>query len=212
MPNRPKYPWSDDIPNRQVEPPGNRTVPSVVVQNNTPGRKVCFYGNQTVSYESKNNAVQMAPSALAEDPTSGSQSDPFMLKPVPGVYAERRKSEERSPSESSWQTGRSLAQTDQPEYTGSHPESGETIVVGTIGSVAPWFLTGWAHDVEIEFMIDTGCQVTILSTTVFQRMCVAKPEVHSALQICRRRLVSADSSPLTVRCYLWLLTLALTVY
>ena len=37
MPNRPKYPWSDDIPNRQAEPPGNRTVPSVVVQNNTPG-------------------------------------------------------------------------------------------------------------------------------------------------------------------------------
>ena len=48
-------------------------------------------------------------------------------------------------------------------------------------------------------MIDTGCQVTILSTTVFQRMCVAKPEVHSALQICRRWLVSADSSPLTVQ-------------
>ena len=72
-------------------------------------------------------------------------------------------------------------------------------MVGAIGSAAPWFLTGWAHDVEIEFMIDTGCQVTILSTTVFQRMCVAKPEVHSALQICRRRLVSADSSPLTVQ-------------
>ena len=107
--------------------------------------------------------------------------------------------EERSPSESSWQTGRSLAQTDQPEYTGSRPESGEAIVVGMIGSVAPWFLTRWAHDVEIEFMIDTGCQVTILSITVFQCMCVAKPEVHSALQICRRRLVSADSSPLTVQ-------------
>ena len=47
MPNRKKYPWSDDIPNRQAKPPGNRTVPSVGVQNNTPGRKVCFYGNQT---------------------------------------------------------------------------------------------------------------------------------------------------------------------
>ena len=53
-------------------------------------------------------------------------------------------------------------------------------MVGAIGSAAPWFLTGWAHDVEIEFMIDAGCQVTILSTTVFQRMCVAKPEVRSA--------------------------------
>ena len=48
-------------------------------------------------------------------------------------------------------------------------------------------------------MIDTGCQVTILSATVFQRMCVVKPEVHYALQVCRRRLVSADSSPLTVQ-------------
>ena len=104
MPNRPKYPWLDDIPNRQAEPPGNRTVTGVVVQNNTPGRKV--YGNQTGSYESKDNAVQTAPSVLAEDPTSGSQSDPFILKPVPDVYAERRKSEERSPSVSSWQTGR----------------------------------------------------------------------------------------------------------
>ena len=56
------------------------------------------------------------------------------------------------------------------------------------------FLTRWAHDVEIEFMIDTGSQVTILSATVFQHMCVVKPGVRSALQVCRRRLVSADSS------------------
>ena len=48
---------------------------------------------------------------------------------------------------------------DRPEDTGSCLESGEAIVVGAIGSAAPWFLTGWAHDVEIEFMIDTGCQV-----------------------------------------------------
>ena len=52
---------------------------------------MCFYGNQKGSYESKDNAVQTAPSALAEDPTSGSQSDPFILKPVPDVYAERRR-------------------------------------------------------------------------------------------------------------------------
>ena len=32
-----------------------------------------------------------------------------------------------------------------------------------------WFLTGWAGEVEIEFMIDTGCQVTILATSVFER-------------------------------------------
>ena len=48
-------------------------------------------------------------------------------------------------------------------------------------------------------MIDTGCQVTILATTVFERMCTADPMVRSRLRPCRRRLVSADSSPLTVR-------------
>ena len=88
----------------------------------------------------------------------------------------------------------------RPEDTGSRLESGEAIVVGAIGSAAPWFLTGWAHDVEmIEMMIDTGCQVTILSTTVFQRMCTVNQAVRSALQPCRRRLVSADSSPLMVQ-------------
>ena len=78
-------------------------------------------------------------------------------------------------------------------------ETGEAIVVGAIGSAAPWFLTGWAHDIEIEFMIDTGCQVTILSTTVFQRMCTVNQAVRSTLQPCRRRLVSTDSSPLMVQ-------------
>ena len=53
---------------------------------------------------------------------------------------------------------------DQHGTTGSWSETGEAIVVGAIGSAAPWFLTGWAHDVEIEFMIDTRCRVTILST------------------------------------------------
>ena len=38
-------------------------------------------------------------------------------------------------------------------------------------------------------MVDTGCQVTILPTSVFERVCVADP----------RLLVSADSSPLMVR-------------
>ena len=35
---------------------------------------------------------------------------------------------------------------DQKETTGPWPESGEAIVVGAIGSAAPWFLTGWAHE------------------------------------------------------------------
>ena len=48
------------------------------------------------------------------------------------------------------------------------PEEGEAIVVGAVGSAAPWFLMGWAEEVEIEFMIDTGCHVTILATSVFE--------------------------------------------
>ena len=104
----------------------------------------------------------------------------------PGVASESRQSEDPT-------------RMDRQENTGSRPESGEAIVVGAIGSAAPWFLTGWAHDVKIEFMIDIGCQVTILSATVFQRMCTVNPAVRSALRPCRRRLVSADSSPLMVQ-------------
>ena len=48
-------------------------------------------------------------------------------------------------------------------------------------------------------MIDTGCQVTILATTIFEQMWTADPRVCSRLRPCRRRLVSADSSPLTVK-------------
>ena len=79
------------------------------------------------------------------------------------------------------------------------PDDGEAIVVGAVGSAAPWFLTGWAAEVEIEYMIDTGCQVTILATSVFERMCASDPRVRSRLRPCGRQLVSADSSPLTVK-------------
>ena len=75
---------------------------------------------------------------------------------------------------------------------------GDTIMVGVVGSAAPWFLTGWTNDVEVEFMIDTGCQVTILATSVFKKMCEIHPEVRNGLVPCAQRLVSADSSPLTV--------------
>ena len=78
------------------------------------------------------------------------------------------------------------------------PAEGDTIMVGVVGSAAPWFLTGWTNDVEVEFMIDTGCQVTILATSVFDRMCDIHPEVRNGLVPCAQRLVSADSSPLTV--------------
>ena len=50
----------------------------------------------------------------------------------------------------------------------------------------------------MEFVIDTGCQVTILATLAFECMCAADPRFGSRLQPCRRRLVSADSSPLMV--------------
>ena len=71
-------------------------------------------------------------------------------------------------------------------------------MVGVVGSAAPWFLTGWTNDVEVELMIDTGCQVTILATSLFEKMCKVHPQVKSIIRLCTRRLVSADSSPLTV--------------
>ena len=78
------------------------------------------------------------------------------------------------------------------------PEERDAIMVGVVGSAAPWYLTGWTNDVEVEFMIDTGCQVTILATSVFHKMCEIHPEVKFGLVPCTQRLVSADSSPLTV--------------
>ena len=50
---------------------------------------------------------------------------------LPGVTPEPQQAEDPS-------------RKDQPETTGTRPESGEAIVVGAIGSAAPWFLTGWA--------------------------------------------------------------------
>ena len=76
------------------------------------------------------------------------------------------------------------------------PVEEEAIVVGAFGSAAPWFLTGWAGEVEVEFMIDTGCQVTILTASVFEHMCTSDPHMRARLRPCGRRLVSADSSPL----------------
>ena len=146
-----------------------------------------------------NWVLKPAPSALAEQPRSyrpplwgegllsgtDTVSRPLPVD-LPGVAPESRQ-----PEDPPWM--------DQQETTETRPESGEAIVVGAIGSAAPWFLTGWAHEVEIEFMIDTGCQITILSTTVFKRMCTVDPAVRSALRPCLRQLVSADSSPLIVQ-------------
>ena len=90
--------------------------------------------------------------------------------------------------------GSETLNTDFQEET----KEGEAIIVGAVGSAAPWFLTGWTNEVEVEFMIDTGCQVTILATSVFEKMCTAHPQVRSRIRPCTQRLVSADSSPLTV--------------
>ena len=104
-------------------------------------------------------------------------------------------------------TVRAFGSKRSPVCRGSEPpiadvqeelEEGEAIVVGAVGSAAPWFLTGWTNDVEVEFMIDTGCQVTTLATSVFEKMCAADPHVRSRIRSCARRLVSADASPLTV--------------
>ena len=64
------------------------------------------------------------------------------------------------------------------------PEEGDAIMVGVVGSAAPWYLTGWTNDVEVEFMIDTGCQVTILATSVFDKICDIHPEVNLGLVPC----------------------------
>ena len=71
--------------------------------------------------------------------------------------------------------------------------------VGVVGSAAPWYLTGWTNDVEVEFMIDTGCQVTILATSVFDKMCDIHPEVKFGLVPCTQRLVSGGFFP--IKCY-----------
>ena len=77
-------------------------------------------------------------------------------------------------------------------------DDNEAIVVGAVGSGVPWFLTGWAKGTEVEFMIDTGCQVTILATSVFKRMCLSDHHIQARLCPCGPRLISADSSPLMV--------------
>ena len=63
----------------------------------------------------------------------------------------------------------------RPEGLDLTQDNDEAIVVGAVGSGAPCFLSGWAEGTEVEFMIDTGCQVIILATSVFKRMCASDP-------------------------------------
>ena len=136
---------------------------------------------------------------VSEPAEQSKTGDNLVPKPAPSELAEQPRSDRPPLWGEGLQQLKDPARMDQQETTGTRPESGEAIVVGGIGTAAPWFLTGWAHEVEIEFMIDTGCQETILSTTVFECMCTVDPTVHSALRPCRRRVVSADSSPLIVQ-------------
>ena len=219
----PGYPMPDYTPSRRVcfydsqtvSDGGNnpvQTTPSELAEHST-SREVSSQPSQPEMSDPRTeirrgvvgDSVNQPGSELMEQSNSGDklrrQAGPLILKSAPAEDTEQRRSIERSPPEVALNIRQGPARIDQPEYTGSRPESGEAIVVGAIGLAAPWFLTGWAHDVKIEFMIDTytGCQVTILSTTVFQRMLTVNPAVRSALQTFRRRLVSADSSPLTVQ-------------
>ena len=43
----------------------------------------------------------------------------------------------------------SMIQDIRTEVKRPSQEDGEVIVVGGVGSIAPWFLTGWAEEVEI---------------------------------------------------------------
>ena len=56
------------------------------------------------------------------------QAGPLILKPAPAEHMEQRRSEERSLPEVSLNIRQGPARIDQPEYTGSRPESGEAIV------------------------------------------------------------------------------------
>ena len=72
------------------------------------------------------------------------------------------------------------------EVTRSHPLEHVSVTRGAV------------MNKKVEFMIDTGCQVTILATSVFKRMCEIHPQLRTELVPCAQRLVSADSSPLKV--------------
>ena len=132
------------------------------VPDHAPCRGVGFYDSQTVSdplehlrtCKNDDSVPKSASSELAEHSTSirpQSWGEGFLSKMdttsrpqpagLPGVGPEPQQVEDPP-----WK--------DQQETTESRPESGEAIVVGAIGSAAPWFLTGWVHELEIEFIYD----------------------------------------------------------
>ena len=109
------------------------------------------------------------------------ESSEICTDPAPIRKAVEEEPLEHSVPSGNWSGGSEPLNTDVQEET----EEGEAIIVGAVGSAAPWFLTGWTNEVEVEFMIDTGCQVTILATSVFEKMCMADPQVRSRIRPCR---------------------------
>ena len=178
-----EHPAPDSTPHGVVGFSDNQPVSEPLEQSKTCGDLVTKPAPSELAEHSMSNGPQSWGEGLLPGTDTASRPQPAGL---PGVTPEPQQAEDPS-------------RRDQQETTGPRLESGEAIVVGAIGSAAPWFLTGWAHEVEIEFMIDTGCQVMILSTTVFERMCIVDPTARSELRPCHRRLVSADSSPLIVQ-------------
>ena len=63
----------------------------------------------------------------SEDKFRG-QAGLLILKPAPAEVTEQRRAKERSLPEVPLKIRQGPAQIDQPEYTGSRPESGEAIV------------------------------------------------------------------------------------
>ena len=163
---------------RNVSPFPQRTTPDPLEHSGLPGEE--DGGHRLVPLEPLEHSVLGA----SQDQRSVSSSDgdlrvDSMFAGCPRVISDDR--------------GVDVAPLDgRPEAARTPPEAGDVIVVGAVGSAVPWFLTGWAHEVEVEFMIDTGCQVTILATTIFERICTVDPMVRSRLRPCRRRLVSVD--------------------
>ena len=78
-------------------------------------------------------------------------TDPDSIREISDIEPMGFSSPNGSPNE-----GSEPFDTDGTEDT----EDGDAIMVGVVGSVAPWFLTGWTNDVEVEFMIeDDGGQL-----------------------------------------------------
>ena len=58
-----------------------------------------------------------------------------------------------------------------------------------------FYAPGKAEQITVEWLIDTGCTITIVSSRTFHHM---KPDERPQLEPCPKRLLSADDSPIPV--------------